>query len=323
MDIGPEDILDADMLWVRTLTQVNEQLLANSQIRFVGTATAGFDHLDVAWFERKGIKWANAPGANAATVAEYVLCCLAALQQEGLCNVPARAAVIGVGQVGSCVADFLQQLGWEVILNDPPRQQLQIDFNSVPLDQVSDVDLICVHAALTYDGQFPSYHLLSDDFLKRQKPGCVLINAGRGGLIATEVLLQQTHLHLCLDVWENEPDINLRLLKQARIATPHIAGYGIEAKYRASMMLYKQAQTFFGWPEKKLEEVEWQQGIGKKINNWQELALAVYDPLAHTAHMRQQLLKNSNQVPEEFLKLRSEYLWRKSWASYISMASPT
>ncbi len=163
--IRREDLVDADILWVRTLTPVTPQLLQGTSIKFVGSATAGFDHIQTKWLEEQGIGWGYAPGSNAGAVAEYVDCCIAALQTQGLLNGNhLTAGIIGVGYAGSEVARHLSAQGFSLLLNDPPKQECDKSFQSVPLDQFKTVDLVCVHASLTNTGKFPSYHLLNDDF---------------------------------------------------------------------------------------------------------------------------------------------------------------
>lgn len=309
------DLIDADMLLVRTLTRVDAALLAGTAVRFVGTATAGYDHLDIQWLSSQGIAWAYAPGANAVAVVEYVLCAIAALQTQGvLCGQSLRAGVIGVGQVGAKVAQALSAIGMQVIVNDPPRAAREPAFDSVPLAEFRDLDLICLHPALVKTGDYPSFHLLNDDFLARQQPGMVLLNASRGAVLDTQVLLRQHHLRLCLDVWESEPEINLALLNQAQIATPHIAAYSLNAKHQASRLLYRQAKVFFslrGGPVLPFENEGQHERVIKPISSdWKNLALAKFNPLALTAVMQQFLLTDT---ATRFLKLRKEYPWRESF----------
>jgi erythronate-4-phosphate dehydrogenase len=336
-EIRQADLLDADMLWVRTVTQVDAQLLAGTAVRFVGTATAGYDHLDVQWLDSQGIAWAYAPGANAVAVVEYVLCVIAALRTKGiLCARQVRVGVIGIGRVGSIVANVLRQIGMQVVVNDPPRAAADADFYSTPLSEFKDLDLICLHPALVKGGDYPSLHLLNDDFLARQRPGTVLLNASRGAVLDTAILLRQPHLRLCLDVWEGEPEINVTLLQRAEIATPHIAAYSIAAKLRASLLLYQQAQPLFpnalpesplppgggglepapywirGWGELNTPVLTFPLGGGRNNMGWEKQALAVFNPLELTVVMQQWLLTNTG---NRFLQLRKEYKWRESFLS--------
>jgi erythronate-4-phosphate dehydrogenase len=309
-----EDLLDAQMLWVRTVTPVNAELLSETAVRFVGAATAGYDHMDTEWLQNHDIGWAYAPGANAGAVAEYVLCAIAALRTQGhLLGKSLRAGVIGAGHVGQLVVDYLLQAGFEVIINDPPRHLFERDFSSTALNNFRDLDLLCLHPSLTFRGAHPSHHLLSDSFLSRQKKGMVLLNASRGAVLDTQVLLQQPHLLLCLDVWENEPNINLDLLRQAVIATPHIAAYSIQAKHRASELLYQEAQQFFTLPDRNI--IAAQAGHQPLAQDWETRALEIFDPLQYTEKMREELLKNEAEAAEKFLELRKNYQWRKSLLS--------
>jgi erythronate-4-phosphate dehydrogenase len=309
--IEPSDLIDADMLWVRTVTTVDEKLLRNSSVKFVGAATAGYDHLDVSWLDQHKIGWANAPGANAAAVAEYVLCVIAALRTRGLLtDSVVKAGVIGVGQAGSVVAQCLNKIGFDVVVNDPPRAVREPQFISTPLEKISNLDLLCLHPALTREGPYPSFHLLNHDFLQNQKQGMVLINASRGAVLDSAVLLKNPHIIYCLDVWEHEPDISLDLLQQATVATPHIAGYSISAKKNASLLLYQQAKKFFGWPDKTQCQIE----LGNiNLVDWQQRAKTIFDPFQLTAKMKQILLQNPRSVAQSFRKLRDEYVWRESF----------
>lgn len=310
--IHREDLIDADILWVRTVTLVDSSLLAGTSVRFVGTATAGTDHLDISWLEQQGIGWGYAKGANAKAVAEYVLCIIAALHQSNRLTICGRAGIIGVGHVGKMVSQYLKYLGWAVLLNDPPRSAHDSSFYSTPLDQFCDLDLICVHCSLVKKGPYPSFHLLNDDFFKKQKPGTVLLNAARGGVIDTRVLLQQTHLQLCLDVWENEPNISVNLLRMAATASPHIAGYSVSAKKTASILLYQQAKSYFNLPDR--EDVE--KLVDDQIDwrHWEQRALKIYNPFGETHKMRETLLaiEDPAAIAAGYLRLRKEYLWRGS-----------
>ncbi len=312
-EISSKDLIHADMLWVRTLTRVDAQLLSGSKVRFVGTATAGYDHLDVEWLEQNRIAWAYAPGANALAVAEYVLSVIAALRSiEMLSGKCLRAGVIGIGHVGSAVARYLRAIGFDVIENDPPRAQRDDQFNSVPLASFRELDLLCLHPSLHFTEPFPSYHLLNENFFREQKKGMVLINASRGSILNESVLLKQKHLNLCLDVWETEPNINLSLLKKTLMATPHIAGYSVDAKRRASLLLYQQAQSFFGLPEKtKYTEIFAEKTMDPV--DWEQRALTVFNPLAYTEKMKNYLLDYPDETAKRFLELRKHYRWRDSF----------
>ena len=295
------DVQDADILLTRTITPVNAELLDNTSVRWVGSATAGYDHLDTSWLEAAGIAWAYAPGANATTVAHYVEGCVSYLMSQKLLSPHARAGVIGVGRVGTKVVEKLQHHKFHVVSNDPPRAAQEKDFVSTPLTEFDSLDLICVHTPLTTTGPFSTYHLLDTAFLKRLKPGCVLLNAGRGAVIDHHALLFTNQIILCLDVWENEPQIHLDLLKKAVIATPHIAGYSRAAKFRATLMLYEQATQYFQLPN---IAATW---IAQEKVNQQE---PDYHPEKDTQQMKKVLLNHPQEVANYFRYLRRDYVLR-------------
>ncbi len=195
-EISHAEVQDADVLLVRSITPVNQALLADTKVKFVGSVTAGADHLDTHWLDEAGIAWSVAAGFNAPPVADYVTCIMAALQsKQDFKMLGARAAVIGVGNVGKLVAARLKILGMEVVLCDPLRAQEEQDFHSVTLDKLADLDLISLHVPLIKNGEHPTYHFINREFLQKQKPGCVLINASRGAVINSHDLLAHgTHL---------------------------------------------------------------------------------------------------------------------------------
>lgn len=247
--ISREKLKNADCLLVRSVTKIDQDLLGGTSIRFVGSATAGTDHLDIDYLNRANITWAHAPGANAQTVVNYVDACIAGLRGENLLTGTAlRAGVIGVGQVGRRVVSALENLGFDVLQNDPPRAIKEPSFVSTPLTEFKNLDLICVHTPLTFDNEFSTHHLIDAAFLSRQKAGCILLNAGRGAVVDSHALKKATHIIKVLDVWENEPNIDLELLKLSKIATPHIAGYSQAAKNQAATMLYHALCNFYNFP---------------------------------------------------------------------------
>ncbi len=237
-DIRAEHVQDADALLVRSITRVDKNLLQGSTVRFVGTATSGTDHLDLAWLAQQDITVADAAGANANAVVEYVLAALASLiKEEGLALWQSRVAVIGVGHVGSALIRRLQSLGIQCVACDP-LQQIVNNVDYVGLDEALRADVVCLHTPLTRDGKHATWHMLDQERLSALRPETVLINAGRGEVIETAALLELMQRvpeqKVILDVWENEPSPALALLRKVAIGTPHIAGYSVEAKLAAS-----------------------------------------------------------------------------------------
>lgn len=318
-DIRREDLFDADILLVRSITNVNQSLLQDTPVKFVASATAGFDHMDTQWLEKAGIKWSYAKGCNAEAVVEYVICVIAALQkQQKLFPAKLRAAVIGVGDIGSRVAEKLTAMQYEVILCDPLRAEQEADFLSCTMNQITDVDLITLHVPLTSSGLYPTYHMIEASFLQAQKPGCVLINASRGAVIDSTALLQHgKHLTWCLDVFEHEPDIDLTILHHTAIATPHIAGYSVQGKMRGTEMVYQAAvrEKIIPAREGMLPVYPRQALVLPDISSdWRDVVLQIFNPVATSSHMKEAFAKN----PRCFDELRKHFTERYEFA-YVTV----
>lgn len=316
--ISRADVQAADMLLVRSITQVDEKLLADTPVKFVGSVTAGADHLATEWLDQAGIAWSIARGFNAPPVADYVVSVIAALQKMHMLGKKSRKAVlIGVGQVGSLVAERLALLGFTVTFCDPLRANTQSAFHSTALDEIADADLILLHVPLTQTGEHPTYHFIDKDFLRRQKPGCVLLNASRGAVIHTNDLLQYgKHLYWCLDVWEHEPRIDKALLERTLVATPHIAGYSVQSKIRGIEMIYQSACA------SKVIEAQVVAPITMPHQElvftdtdyrWQDIVLGVFNPLVMTAMLRAQLLPAQTTGPL-FDAMRNQFNHRHEFA---------
>lgn len=308
--ITRDDLFDADMLLIRSVTKVNRLLLHDTPVKFVGSTVAGLDHLDTEYLDQAGVDWYAAEGCNATSVAEYVVCAIAALQKNGyLQHEKLRAAVIGVGSVGRLVVDCLKVLGFDVLQYDPFRARAEKNFPATKFEAIRDCDLICIHTPLTRSGDFPTYHFIDEPFLKRQKPNSVLLNAGRGAVISSADLKQDgLHLNWCLDVFENEPVIDLSVLERAVIATPHIAGHSVQSKLRGLEMVYRAAFSrgvlsgspkLFSYPEKELS-------FQHRLVDWREVVLAIFDPMVTSASMKKNLLEGT----ESFDTLRKKFVER-------------
>lgn len=316
-DIHAEDVKDADILLVRSITRVDQSMLRSSSLKLVGSVTAGADHVDAAWLAENNIAYAVASGFNAPPVADYVVSIIAALQAKKVLGQKAKIALIGVGHVGRLVQSHLLALGFEVLLCDPLRAQQETDFISIPLQEIEGVDLISLHVPLTRSGAHPTYHFIDKTFLARQKSGCVLLNASRGAVINHEDLLSHgEHLHWCFDVWENEPNINKTILDKTLLATPHIAGYSVQSKIRGIDSIYRaacelgiimpKAITPKSMPTQRLE-------FSLQPHHWQDIVLGVFNPLVMTAMMRYQLL-NEDRGGRVFDEMRNQFNYRHEFA---------
>ncbi len=239
-------LLDADILIVRSVTNVNEELLKNSSVKFVGTATIGTDHLDKKYLEDSGIKYASAPGCNSFAVAEWVITSILFLINRFNLS-PKTATVIGHGNIGSKVAPLITSLGIDVKIVDPPKAELENINNFYLLDEVLNSDIITFHTPMIKNGKYPTYHLMNIERLSSLKNDTILINTSRGAVVDNSALLDildKTKLFTAFDVWENEPNINLELLEKINIATPHIAGYSLEGKVNGTKMIYDELYSY-------------------------------------------------------------------------------
>ena len=241
-DIVSADLIDIDVLLVRSITKVDADLLAQAnKLSFVGTATIGVDHIDQQFLEQRKIAWSSAPGCNAVAVAEYVLSALSILLPQQLKD--KTVAIVGAGNIGTRLAAKLDALGVSHFYCDPLKQRAGMagDFRS--LDEVVKADVISLHVPITRGGSDPTYHMVDNKFLARLKPDTVLINSCRGDVVDNQALYNALaaglRIKTVMDVWQNEPSIDLRLLGLVNIATPHIAGYSLEGKANGTYMLYK------------------------------------------------------------------------------------
>lgn len=249
----PQAVAEADIVLVRSTVKVNEALFTKHRPRFIGSCVSGQDHLDQSWLQSAGIAYYCATGCNAVAVQAYVNQVISILHSQSILPKTGQAAVIGVGHVGSLVAHSLNQLGYQVRLCDPIRVQQQADFQHQEIDQLLDSDLICLHTPLTKIGPYPTYQLFNADRVSRLKPGAVLLNAGRGAVIAPDALMR-SDIHYCLDVWPTEPEVVPQWLENSALATPHIAGHTILGKCQGTAMVYQALAEQFGWPKKPLPQ---------------------------------------------------------------------
>jgi len=249
-DITPEAVRYADALFVRTRTRINKELLHGSNIRFVATATIGFDHIDQDYCREAGIHWVSCPGCNAQAVCDYVEEAIASSPHRLIVSSPITVGIVGYGHVGKLVAQMAERKGYKVLLSDPP---LGI---GLPLEQLAPLcDIITFHTPLTREGEYPTYHLCDANILRLCKPGTLIINAARGGIIDEQALLSTLNTKhstlnykTAIDCWENEPNLNQDLLKHVDLASFHIAGYSIQGKMNASEMCLRAFCEFFSLP---------------------------------------------------------------------------
>jgi erythronate-4-phosphate dehydrogenase len=278
--IAPDAVREADALLVRSVTRVNAALLANTRVKFVGTATIGTDHIDLDYLQQKGIAFASAAGCNANSVAEYVVAALLHIAvQRQIVLEGMTLGVVGAGNVGSRVAEKARALGLKVMLNDPPLAELifshspstlsfdqQQNFSRLAglpfhsLEELMAADIITLHTPLVRRGPHPTFHLFDEKRLRQMKNGAVLLNTARGEVIDTLALkkaLRKARLSAAvLDVWEHEPHIDPELVELTTLATPHIAGYSFDGKVKGTWLIYEALCRFLqiapGWNSEAL-----------------------------------------------------------------------
>jgi erythronate-4-phosphate dehydrogenase len=319
--ISKKDVVDADALIIRTRTQCNEKLLEGTKVRFIASATIGFDHIDTEFCKAHNIQWTNAQGCNSSSVQQYVAATLFHLSNKLEFELSGKSiGIVGVGNVGSKVAMLCATLGMRVLLNDPPRERLERSYAFVPLKEILEkADIITLHVPLDCKGQDRTFHLVDESFLERMKPTQVLINTSRGEVVDTSALrsaLQRHAIAACvLDVWEHEPVIDLELLNLADIATPHIAGYSADGKANGTSMSVRALSRFFNlgvddWfpdhvplPENTTIELDCRNLVRQKIAC--KLVSRTYDILADD-----QRLRNS---PQTFEQQRAAYPLRREF----------
>ena len=250
-DITREAVKDADALIVRTRTRCDANLLDDSRVRFIGSATIGTDHIDLDYCASHGITVRNAPGCNAPAVAQWVFCAINAwMRQHGITSTEGLTlGIVGVGHIGSIVTRWANQLGFTTLLNDPPRENRDGSFDDIfsPLEELQrQCDIITFHTPLTHDGLWPTWHLCDQAFLDGLSRCRLILNAARGP-IADNAALLSWHGDIGLDCWENEPKISRDLLEKCIVATPHIAGYSREGKQRGTAMMLEALNEHYGW----------------------------------------------------------------------------
>ncbi|MDA3132751.1 4-phosphoerythronate dehydrogenase PdxB [Atlantibacter subterranea] len=315
---------DADALMVRSVTKVNGQLLDGKGVRFVGTATAGTDHVDQDYLHQAGIAFSAAPGCNAIAVVEYVFSALLMLaERDGFELTDRTVGIVGVGNVGGRLQKRLEALGVRTLLCDPPRADNGEPGDFQPLDKlVEEADILTFHTPLYKDGPYKTWHLADEALISRLKPGAILINACRGAVVDNAALLKcldaGQKLSTVLDVWEPEPDLNVALLDKVDIGTAHIAGYTLEGKARGTTQVFEAYSAFIGKPQQiALDSLLPAPEFGRITLHGpldqptlKRLVHLVYDVRRDDAPLRKVA-----GVAGEFDKLRKHYLERREWSS--------
>jgi erythronate-4-phosphate dehydrogenase len=320
--INSKVVSDADILLVRSVTKVNPQLLDGSKIKFVGTATIGFEHVDLEYLNSRGIGFASAPGSNANSVAEYIVAGLLYVAQKYGIELEGKSiGIVGCGNVGSRVAQKAHALGMELFLNDPPLKRQTSDKKYLPIGELFDCDFLTVHTPLTFSGPDKTFHLMDENFFRNLKKDCIFFNTSRGAVVdgaSLKKALQIGRLRASvLDVWENEPDIDLELLEMVDIGTPHIAGYSMDGKVAGMMMIYKAVCDYFDIKPVFGQEsflsgalsnsLSLPGGVSKEQSVLNDLVKKVYDIKKDDLALRKIIDLPADHRAEYFYQLRKEY----------------
>jgi erythronate-4-phosphate dehydrogenase len=319
-------VQDADALLVRSITKVDSRLLAGSRCRFVGTATSGIDHVDTDWLAGQGIAFASARGCNADAVVDYVFSAIAGLsERDGFDWRALSFGIVGCGEIGRRLASRLLALGMRVAIYDPfldATHRLAAHFTDY--DTVLDHDVVTFHTPLTRTGPWPTRHMFDAQRIAALRPGQILVNASRGGVIDNAALLAHLEKHpqqrVVLDAWEGEPAISLPLLERVRSGSAHIAGYSLEGKVRGTQMIARAFAAHFGLqvPEPPFGPAGVHPlHVDSALPPWRQLnslMLQVYDVARDDA-----LLRDTRGAPDaaaQFDGLRKHYPLRREFALY-------
>ena len=330
-EISENDVKDADALITRTRTKCNEDLLKDSKIRIVASATIGYDHIDTAWCERNGIEWTNAPGCNSGSVMQYIASVFSLLVEEKrMDTTKLKIGIVGVGNVGSKVSKLARIFGMQVFEIDPPRQENEPEKTFYSLNEVAGgLDIITFHTPLTKEGKHKTYHLFDEELLKKLQNDVIIINSSRGEVVDNNLLKKALKSGkvkwAVLDVWENEPDIDLELLELLWLATPHIAGYSQDGKANGTMMSIHAVSRKLGlnidnWepqgipqPEKPVISID-TEGLSE-TEILSKAVLKTYDIREDDKALRD--------APEKFEYLRGSYPARREFFAYtVTLKDP-
>lgn len=318
---------DTDALIVRSITKVNEELLKGTNVKFVGTATIGTDHLDKDYLDSANIKYASAPGCNSFAVTEYILTAISLIAHEQNFNLEDKTlGVFGYGNIGTKITRYAKEIGMKVVVNDPPLERAGYDYDFSDLEEVLNCDIITCHVPLNKSGQDKTVHLLDEKRINKLKQGTILLNSSRGPVVDNKSLLNrisnQNDLTVVLDVWENEPAINQELLTKVFLGTQHIAGYTYEGKVNGTVMVYNSLCEFFN------EDKSWTPTLKKveddKINPPSEQITNLLYYITNKIYSIEEnsnTLKNNSQLSsEEFAKqfdlLRKNFKLRREFNNY-------
>ena len=309
--IGNDDIRDADALIIRTRTHCDAQLLKGSNVKFVATATIGYDHIDTNFMEQAGIKWINCPGCNASSVAQYIDAVLTLIKTEKHIDIQKQTiGIVGCGHVGRKVVEVARRKGMNILVCDPPRSDAEGEKGFVSMEQIAkEADIITFHVPLTKEGRYPTYHLANETLFDNLSKRPIIINSSRGAVVDNDALLYAINYNkvkdAVIDTWENEPNINKELLKRVWIGTPHIAGYSADGKTNADNMVISALCEFFSLPMQPAICPPEIPNADLCPKNEDERTLFFYNPIPESNKLKLE--------PEKFEWFRNNYPLRREY----------
>ena len=309
--IGNDDIRDADALIIRTRTHCDARLLKGSNVKFVATATIGYDHIDTNYMEQAGIKWINCPGCNASSVAQYIDAVLTLIKTEKHIDIQKQTiGIVGCGHVGKKVVEVAKRKGMNILVCDPPRSDAEGEKGFVSMEQIAkEADIITFHVPLTKEGRYPTYHLANETLFDSLSKRPIIINSSRGAVVDNEALLYAINYNkvkdAVIDTWENEPNINKELLKRVWIGTPHIAGYSADGKTNADNMVISALCEFFSLPKQPAICPPEIPNADLCPKNEDERTLFFYNPIPESNKLKLE--------PEKFEWFRNNYPLRREY----------
>lgn len=325
---GLPSLTQAHALLIRTVNPINKQTLPTipETLEFIGTGSAGTDHVDIPYLQEQGVTFCSAAGCNARSVAEYIATVLLVWGEERQKDLQeCSVGVVGAGQVGSQVDRLVKELGMQSVTYDPPRERRDPSFSSASLDEVLSCDILTLHTPLNHEGKYATYHWLNSGKLGRRNYS-LIINASRGGVADERALLEAQQEGLVedfvLDVWEKEPAITSRVARRAYIKTPHIAGYSVQAKNNASRLIASALVDYFQLSLPEVSGLEGTRAFSKKSSEFSRIdsLLQELHPIKEYDSSLQEILDHYPQDKEKrFNKLRAEFPLRQEF-SHICLA---
>lgn len=326
--ISNNDVIDADVLLIRSITNVNESLLKNSKVKFVATATIGTDHVDTEYLQANNIFFADAKGCNAFSVAEYVVCAIAKLFSANEKKFSGKTfGIVGYGNIGTKIAKFANSLGFEVLINDPPLQRMNYPQTFYSFADVLNCDVVTFHVPLNKSGIDKTFHMINSDTNGAIKSETVLINSSRGPVVQNEILKERItkkkNIFTVLDVWENEPNIDRELLSLVDFGTPHIAGYSLEGKLNGTQIIYNKFCEHFNFTpnwepdypkiDDEIIEINSERSTEEILN---EICSKIYDIKKDSSELKSSANFEEEKRKKYFDELRKNYPIRREFNNY-------